>query len=200
MRRRIGTILLLAGSAALVWCLTVLGSAALYQWYESRRLSHVLPPARVVAHVPQPPQAAMRPPAPNFHEPKPYDVIGLLEIPRLNVSTVVLEGDDAHALRLGAGHVPGTALPEQSGNVAIAAHRDTFFRPLRHIAPNDRITLQTPDGAFQYVVESTEIVPPTDVAVLAPSHRAELTLVTCYPFYYIGSAPLRFIVHAKRAG
>lgn len=181
MRRRIGTILLLGGSAAIVWCLTVLSSAGLYQWYESRRMEWTAPSPAVVA-------------APH---PKLHDVIGKLDIPRLGVSTVVLEGDDHYALRLGAGHVPSTALPASEGNVGIAAHRDTFFRPLRHIHANDRIALTTARGEYDYLVESTEIVHPSDVGVLQASSHPELTLVTCYPFYYIGSAPLRFIVHAR---
>jgi sortase A len=181
MRRRIGTILLLSGSAALIWCLTVLASAALYQWYEARRMEQQAP-STIVAAAPRP---------------RLHDVIGLLRIPRLNISTVVLEGDDDSALRLGAGHVPWTALPAGQGNVGIAAHRDTFFRPLRNIAPNDRITLETPEGEFDYLVDSTEIVRPDAVRVLNASSHPELTLITCYPFYYVGAAPLRFIVHAR---
>jgi sortase A len=188
MRQRIALILLLGGSAAMVWCLTVLGSAALYQWYEGRQIT------RIEQQHPLP-IVVERNKAPKLHQ-----VIGRLEIPRLHVSTIVLEGDDEHALRLGAGHVPGTALPYQPGNVGIAAHRDTFFRPLRSIKPNDRITLTTPEGKFDYVVESTEIVRPTAVNVLDATNHPELTLVTCYPFYYIGAAPMRFIVHARLAG
>lgn len=129
--------------------------------------------------------------------PRPGDIIGRIEIPRIHVSVVVLEGSDARVLRIGAGHVQGTALPGTVGNVGIAAHRDTFFRPVREIRPDDLITLTTPQGVFQYRVEGTEIVNPTDVQVLHQTKDAELTLVTCYPFYYVGSAPKRFIVHAK---
>ena len=182
--RRISTILLLGGSAALVWCLTVLGGAALYQWYAGARIDRQAALVHTVSAVP----------------PKMHDVIGRLEIPRLNVSTVVIEGDDNHSLRLGAGHVPGTALPGADGNVGIAAHRDTFFRPLRNIAADDRITLKTAHGEYHYIVDSTQIVRPDDVAVLRATSRPELTLVTCYPFYYVGSAPLRFVVHARQTG
>lgn len=186
MRRRIGNLLLLSGSAAVVWCLTVLASAALYQWYEGRRIDHM--PAQAAL------PSAVRAAPLHF---KRHAVIGRLEIPRLGISTVVLEGDDAGALRLGAGHVPGTALPWWIGNVAIAAHRDTFFRPLRHVRTNDLIRLRTMEGVYDYAVESTEIVHPDEVRVLKASARPELTLVTCYPFYYVGDAPLRFIVHAR---
>lgn len=164
----------------MVWCLTVLGSAALFQLYENRRMN--------------------RAPGTMTHPLQSHDIVGRLEIPRLHVSTVVLEGDDERSLTLGAGHIPGTPLPDQPGNVGIAAHRDTFFRPLRHIARNDRITLTTSDGAYQYTVESTEIVHPNEMRVLDAGGEPELTLITCYPFYYVGSAPLRFVVHARRAG
>jgi sortase A len=188
-RRRIGLILLLAGSAALLWCLTVLAGAALFNWYQSRRLdrAHLRHEHGAVSVLPRP-------------APKLHDVVGRLEIPRLHVSAIVLEGDDESTLRYGAGHVPGTALPGQAGNMAIAGHRDTFFRPLRRIHPKDRVAFTTPDGSYDYTVESTEIVGPDDVRVLNASHSPELTLITCYPFTYIGEAPERFIVHARRGG
>ena len=128
------------------------------------------------------------------------DVIGELEIPRLEVSVVVFEGDDAGILRLGAGHIPDTALPLGGGNIGIAAHRDTYFRPLRLIRVNDLIELKTPSGASRYAVTETKIVRPSDIGVLARAPGRDLTLVTCYPFYYIGSAPERFIVHARQVG
>jgi sortase A len=132
--------------------------------------------------------------------PKPHDVIAWLDVPRLHISTAVLEGDDDLALRLGAGHIPGTPLPGAAGNVAIAAHRDSFFRSLGGIERQDRIRLRTPEGDWEYTVDSTRIVRPSNVSVLANSGQAELTLVTCYPFRYVGAAPLRFVVHARRTG
>jgi len=128
------------------------------------------------------------------------DVVGELKIPRLQLTVAVFEGDDAGILRLGAGHIPGTALPIASGNIGIAAHRDTYFRPLRAIRVDDVITLNTRAGASRYAVTETRIVRPSDVGVLAKAPARDLTLVTCYPFYYIGSAPERFIVHARRIG
>ena len=125
------------------------------------------------------------------------DPIARLEIPRLGVSVMVLEGVETGTLRLGAGHVPGTSLPGADGNVVIAAHRDSFFRNLEGIRVRDRIQVSTIQGAQEYDVSSTEIVHPEDVAVLASSEYSELTLITCYPFHYIGSAPSRFIVHAR---
>ena len=126
------------------------------------------------------------------------EMIGSLDIPRVNVSVIVLEGADSSVLAVAAGHIPGTALPGFNGNVGIAAHRDTFFRSLREIRAEDRLRLKTPDGIFQYAVESTEVVEPSNTEVLRQTAGQELTLVTCYPFNYIGSAPKRFIVHARQ--
>jgi|SRR5579872_1013606 len=123
-------------------------------------------------------------------------VIGRLEIPNLHLVAMVEEGADAGTLRRAVGHIPGTALPGGKGNVGLAGHRDTFFRALREIQINDDIELQTENDTYRYVVESTQIVGPRDVQVLRPSAAASLTLVTCYPFYYVGSAPKRFIVRA----
>jgi sortase A len=125
-------------------------------------------------------------------------LVGRIEIPRLGVSVMVFEGVEAATLRRAAGHIPGTALPGHGGNVGIAGHRDTLFRPLRNIRRNDLITLTTPRGEYRYRVLSTKIVNPGDVAVLNPDGNEILTLVTCYPFYFVGSAPDRFIVRAER--
>ncbi|MGC2231936.1 MAG: class D sortase, partial [Candidatus Acidiferrum sp.] len=117
-------------------------------------------------------------------------VIGKLEIPRIGIHTLVLEGDDASILRRAAGHVPGTAMPgDPGGNVAVAAHRNTLFRPLRFIRRNDLIRIETLSGTVSYRVEFTKIVKPTDTAVLDNTGKSQLTLVTCYPFYFVGSAP-----------
>jgi len=128
------------------------------------------------------------------------DVVAELDIPRIHMSVIVFEGDDAGILKIGAGHIPGTALPLGQGNIGIAAHRDTWFRPLRVIHPNDVITLRTPAGTSRFEVTKTEIVRPSDVGVLAAAPGRDLTLVTCYPFSYIGHAPRRFIVHARKVG
>ena len=130
--------------------------------------------------------------------PLPASLIGRLEIPRLKLSVMVREGADGKTLHRAVGHIPGTAMPGFAGNVALAGHRDTFFRELRNIKKNDSIEFETENGTYRYVVESTDIVGPRDVGVLAASHGQTLTLVTCYPFYYIGSAPKRFIVHAAQ--
>lgn len=125
-------------------------------------------------------------------------VVGRIDIPRIGLSASVREGDDEETLRIAVGHISGTPLPGIGGNAGLAAHRNTFFRPLRDVRKDDRIVVTTGTGAFHYRVESTEIVLPTDVRVLDPTEQPALTLVTCYPFDWIGDAPQRFIVHAVR--
>jgi sortase A len=125
-------------------------------------------------------------------------LIGRIEIPRLGISVIVMEGVSSKTLRRAVGHIPGTALPGEPGNVGISGHRDTFFRPLRNIRQDDIITLTTLLGEYRYRVVSTKVVGPYDVAVLDPGKNQILTLVTCYPFYLVGSAPDRFIVRAER--
>ncbi|MGA3292923.1 MAG: class D sortase [Candidatus Acidiferrales bacterium] len=125
------------------------------------------------------------------------NVIGRLQIPRLGLRAIVAQGDSAQVLRHAVGHVPDTTLPGDDGNVVLAGHRDTFFRSLRLIRPGDMVTFETPGRALQYQVEWTEIVPPSDLSVLETSREHELTLITCFPFDYVGSAPDRFIVRAR---
>jgi sortase A len=125
-------------------------------------------------------------------------LIGRIEILRLGLSAIVIEGTSTMTLRRAAGHISGTALPGQPGNVCISGHRDTFFRPLRDIRRNDVITLTTLFGDYRYRVVSTKVVGKSDVAVLDPSRNEILTLITCYPFYFVGAAPDRFIVRAER--
>jgi sortase A len=125
------------------------------------------------------------------------DWIGRLEIPRIDLSATVLEGSDDATLSRAAGHIEDTALPGTVGNAGIAAHRDTIFRPVRNLKVGDVITVTTGDGVYDYRVDRTMIVNPEDVYVLDPTERATLTLVTCYPFTFIGHAPQRFIVQAS---
>jgi sortase A len=125
-------------------------------------------------------------------------LLGRLSIPRLRLATTVREGTGSDTLLLAAGHIRGTALPGSAGNVAVAGHRDTFFRSLEGIRNDDLIVFETLEGRYEYKVESTKIVPPQDISVLQPGRDSELTLVTCYPFEYIGSAPNRFIIKARQ--
>jgi sortase A len=111
---------------------------------------------------------------------------------------MIVQGESAPILRHGAGHLADTALPGEVGNVVLAAHRDTFFRPLSGVRAGDSIAVKTWDGEFKYVVESTSVVPPSAVEVLEPTGGRTLTLITCFPFSYIGAAPNRFIVRARQ--
>ncbi len=123
-------------------------------------------------------------------------VMGRLEIPELSLSVPVMADYDPNSLLRGVGHIQGTALPGGLGTMGLAGHRDTFFRPLRRIAPKMEIRVADETGTYHYEVDSTEIVMPEQVEVLEIRSRPELTLITCYPFNYIGAAPKRFIVHA----
>ena len=125
-------------------------------------------------------------------------VLGRMDIPRLGISVAILQGTNSRMLRLGAGHIAGTPLPGEAGNSGIAGHRDTFFRELRDIRSNDEIQLQTATGLFRYQVDWVKVVAPDDTSVLDPSAESALTLVTCYPFQFLGSAPQRFVVRAHK--
>lgn len=125
-------------------------------------------------------------------------LIGRIEIPRLALSVVVVEGVDRISLRRAVGHIPGTALPGEDGNVGLAGHRDTLFRQLKDVKIDDEIQVSTPASNFKYQVVSLRIVDPENVGVLAPSGENVLTLVTCYPFYFVGPAPKRWIVRARQ--
>jgi LPXTG-site transpeptidase (sortase) family protein len=130
---------------------------------------------------------------------KTGDVLGRVDIPRLGISVAVLQGTSSRTLRLGAGHIEGTPLPGENGNSGIAGHRDTFFRELKDIRENDEIQLQTATGLFHYEVDWVKVVDLDDMTVLEPpTSGSTLTLVTCYPFYFVGSAPNRFVVRAHK--
>jgi sortase A len=124
--------------------------------------------------------------------------LGRIEISTIGLAAMMMEGIDEVTLRRAVGHIPGTPLPGQQGNVALAGHRDTFFRGLRKIRVNDEITLTTLSGSYRYRVDLTKVVEPEETEVLDNEDDDILTLVTCYPFNYVGSAPRRFIVRAQR--
>jgi sortase A len=124
--------------------------------------------------------------------------LGRIEISAIGLKTMILEGTEEETLRRAVGHIRSTPLPGQRGNVALAGHRDTYFSELRDIRVNDEITLTTLSGSFHYRVVSTKVVKPEETEVLKDNGADTLTLVTCYPFNFVGSAPKRFIVRARR--
>jgi len=127
--------------------------------------------------------------------------VAKLEIPRIGLSVIVRDGTDAWTLNRGVGHIMGTSYPGSDGNIGIAGHRDSFFRELRHVQSEDELVLTSPDGSVQrYRVDEVRIVSPSEVSVLADRKRPSVTLVTCYPFSYIGSAPQRYVLTASRVG
>lgn len=140
------------------------------------------------------------PPVAPLRKLQPNELIGRIEIDRLKVSAVIREGVDTKTLSRAVGHVPNTALPGQKGNVGVAAHRDTHFRGLRNVRHGDVIRLETLSGTYLYEVDSLKIVWPKNVEVLDPTPEPRLTLITCYPFSYVGHAPKRFIVQGKQVG
>jgi sortase A len=188
--------LFFAGGVLLLgYCGFVVADAWVFQQRESRNLQRLLEHHKAGGNVAQFRHVTLTPGSPAIAA---RGLIGRIEIPRLGLSAVVIEGDDLKTLRRAVGHIPGTPLPGQPGNVAFTGHRDTFFRPLRKIRANDIIVLTTLQGKYRYRVVSTRVVSPDNVAVLNASEGEVLTLVTCYPFYFVGSAPRRFIVRAER--
>jgi len=123
--------------------------------------------------------------------------LAILAVPRLGVHVSLFEGTDDVTLDRGVGRIAGTAPPGTAGNLGVAGHRDGFFRPLKDIKQGDTIKVITPSALATYNVDRIEIVDPTDIRVLKPGTKTTLTLVTCYPFYFIGHAPKRFIVEAS---
>lgn len=172
---------LLLGYCAMSWLDTR------YQQFEgNKELARLLNHSQVTA------------PKPSFvYKPSHGELIGKITIHRLGLSAVVFEGTDAGVLHRGVGHLTGSALPGQPGNVVLAGHRDSFFRSLRDIRKGDVVDVTTPFGTRSYQVESTEVVSPSAVSVEAPTPVPSLTLITCYPFNYIGNAPKRFIIRGE---
>jgi sortase A len=185
-------LLLAFAAVALAWYAFVSISSAREQAALARELEHI--------HVPRSATSAEAGPPALTARPAPRAVIGRIDVPRLKVSALVSalarEGADVRTLRASVGHVPETALPDDVGNAAFAGSRDTFFRNLKGVREGDDIIVTTASGIHQYVVTATRVVAPTDTSLLTPTKGRTLTLVTCYPFDYIGAAPERFIVRA----
>ncbi|MGB9465410.1 MAG: class D sortase [Candidatus Acidiferrum sp.] len=171
-------VFLLAGIVAVAYASFVVLYGEAYQAIELRKFEHIAP--------------TTEPHLLNFGE-----VIGEIRIPRLGVKAIVVQGDAPEQLDHAVGHLPQTALPGEWGNVALAGHRDRLFRPLREIREGDTIIIATSNGSFQYEVQSAFVVSATEVGVLRSSDAKELTLITCFPFNYVGHAPNRFIVRGR---
>jgi sortase A len=188
--------LLACGILLLGYCGFALVDAWMFQRRESRDLDRLLRDRLAPSQAaPQ----AVSPASPKAAPAAAVDgLIGRIEIPRLLLSVVVVEGVDKTSLRRAIGHIPGTALPGEAGNVGLAGHRDTFFRPLKDLKIEDEIRISTLKGRFRYQVVSLRVVDPDNVGVLASSGEKVLTLVTCYPFSFIGPAPKRWIVRARQ--
>jgi sortase A len=193
---------LLALGIALLGCVGyVLLDAKLFQAREQKRLHLEAKPSAQTSAALQPqmlPVTSSTSDQVQRIQVVPGAAFGRIEIRRIGVDVVIVEGIDAKTLRRGAGHIPGSALPGDPGNVAIAGHRDTFFRALRDIRQDDEVTLTTLTGKYLYRVDWTRVVGDGDSQLLSDSDESILTLVTCYPFYFVGPAPKRFVVRAHK--
>jgi sortase A len=187
----LGNIFVAFGLLAVGYWAIEFASARIYQAQEVRRFVSERQTER---------RLAIRPRTTNKQlDPIPGSAVAVMTIPRLKLSAVVIEGAEERELRLGPGHIRGTSFSGEGGNVGIAGHRDTFFRPLRLLQQNDEIQVITHERSYEYRVVSTEIVARDDIRVLYPTANETLTLVTCYPFDFVGAAPKRFIVRADCA-
>ena len=195
------------GALALSYCATVLLERWLFQAYQTWRFERALKDAQTSArNIQQPASSPLSGQAEaDRARAESLGIDGLagsplarIEISSVGLTALIMEGVDGRTLRHAVGHIPGTPLPGQPGNVALAGHRDTFFRGLRNIHKDDEITLTTLHGSYRYRVDSTRVVEPHATEVLDNSVDDILTLVTCYPFYFVGPAPKRFIVRARR--
>jgi sortase A len=176
-----------------------------YQSAESRKLAaraREAPPAKPVRgsepDVEQPAAAAPGITSKSKPAAVPVASIGRIEIPRLGIRAMVAEGTDAPTLELAVGHIPETAAPGSPGNCGLAGHRDTFFRRLEGVREGDRVHFSTAEKTHTYEVEWSQVVEPDRVDTLDPTPVPSLTLVTCYPFTYVGRAPKRFVVRARQ--
>jgi sortase A len=181
------------GCAALGYCAFIWGSAQ----YDQAQGNRLLDQSRFIEHV-EP--GTKQPGAKSDAKIRPAvgSLVGRIEIPRLKLSAVIFEGTDDVTLDRGVGHLAGSAIPGETGNLVLAGHRDTFFRPLKKIREGDEIVVTGLEGVSRYRVEFTQIVAPEATEVLRSTGGATLTLITCYPFRYIGNAPDRFIVRGQK--
>lgn len=215
-------LLLLGGAAALAWCAYVVTDAYRVQRLARQALESSRadgPPLSTgVTTIPPSPSEATPTSEPTTVAERPASApaaiprrrtaaasritrvpLAELSIPRVGLSAIVLEGSDRYTLRVGLGHVAATALPGQTGNAVITGHRDSFFWPLRNIQVDDDIWIHMAGDRVHYRVSWFRVVSASELSVLAQTTDATLTLVTCFPFWFIGPAPERFVVRAIRA-
>jgi sortase A len=187
-------VLLIAGISILGYCAIVSSTATFFQ-AQARELlrskPHLATSSSAAGSIPGPA-------GPALWGGRGFAVLGRVDVPEIQLSAMIAEGANSRALRVAIGHVPGTALPWQLGNVALVGHRDTFFRRLGELKVGDVIRLTVPGDEYTYRVRFTGIVNPNETWVLQPATGNTLTLVTCYPFHFIGAAPKRFVVRARR--
>jgi len=198
---------LVVGVLALSYCAVVLLDRWAFQAYQTWRFERALKDAQTSAGANSQPASSPFPAQAEADRARAVSFgidglagspLGRIEISSIGLAAMIMEGVDGRTLRHAVGHIPGTPLPGQKGNVALAGHRDTFFRGLRNIHKDDEITLTTLRGSYLYRVDTTQVVEPKDIGVLRATADDILTLVTCYPFYFVGPAPQRFIVRAHR--
>jgi sortase A len=198
---------LTVGILALSYCAIVLSDRWFFQAYQTWRFDRALKTAQTSAASTQPPGTPPLSTQADADRARAASLgidglagspLGRIEIPSIDLEAMIMEGVDGKTLRRAVGHIPGTPPPGYPGNVGLAAHRDTFFRGLRNVQKDDEITLTTVRGSYRYRVDLTQVVGPNDIKVLAATADDVLTLVSCYPFYFVGPAPQRFIVRAHR--
>jgi sortase A len=187
---------LAVGFSAIGYCLIVVSDAARYQVWARAQLGEGTFELRKASTKTEGPDTISQ--QVPFLSGRVSALVGRIDIPRVHISVMVAEGTSSRVLRLAAGHVPGTALPGEPGNVVLAAHRDTFFRRLGELKRGDIIRLTVPGEQYVYRVSFADIVGLNETWVLEPSSDQSLTLVTCYPFYFVGPAPKRFVIRARR--
>jgi sortase A len=187
--------LIVTGAGLAVWCAVILVEA---RFHQTARIPEA--PLTVTQTVLPGDAGEAKPNSAPAPAPAAGTLLGRLDAPSVKLSTVVLEGSDDGTLSRGSGHIEDTPFPGQAGNVGIAGHRDTTFRALRNIHIGDPLEYKTADRIYHYRISKTMIVGPDDVYVLDPTLQPALTLVTCYPFEFVGHAPRRFIVRAELAG
>ncbi len=187
VRDRMWLIFLLVGAVLLGYVAWAYGS----MYFEQRRL------AREWQRQQEEQQQAQQAATPTVAPADAVPDLTLLSAPKINLASVVVEGTDNRSLRLGPGHMTDTPQPGEDGNAVISGHRDTFFRHLNELQAGDEVLVQRGGKTFHYKVTGKRVVEPTDVAVIAPTKDPEMTLITCYPTYYIGPAPKRLVVFTK---